>query len=351
MLYYWPSNRQVSHLLAWVCLGLLLTSSAAAEEPVKVGGTLGKVESLDAAFDALVPPGSKIEVLADGFDWSEGPVWVKEGGFLLFSDIPPNRIMKFDPQSGLSIFMEGSGYTGSGQYSGEPGSNGLLIDKQGRLVMCQHGNRRVARLASLDPKAEQQVIASEYEGKKLNSPNDAVFHSNGDLYFTDPPYGLPKQADDPIREIDFCGVYRVTPEGRVTLITDKMTRPNGIGLSPDQKKLYVAQSDNRAPIWNVFNLKEDGTADEGSLFYDARQLPLSKPPGGPDGLKLDKSGNLWATGPGGVIVISPEGKPLGRITTGVATANCGWGDDGKTLYMTADMYLCRIKTNAVGQGF
>lgn len=312
---------------------------------------MGKIERLDPAFDALVPPGAQIEVLAEGFDWSEGPVWIKEGGYLLFSDIPPNRIMKYDYTVGLSTFLQGSGFSGKGQYSGEPGSNGLLLDSHGNLVMCQHGNRRVARLKGLDPESEQQSLAGEFEGKKFNSPNDAVFHSNGDLYFTDPPYGLPKQAEDPARQLPYCGVFRATPSGEVTLLTDKMTRPNGIGLSPDEKLLYVAQSDGDNPIWMVFQLQADGKVDEGKVFYDARKLPLESLPGGPDGLKLDQQGNLWATGPGGVIVFDPTGKPLGRITTGVPTANCGWGEDGKTLFLTADNFLCRVKTLATGQGF
>ena len=196
----------------------------------------------------------------------------------------------------------------------------------------------------------KQTLVDSYEGKRLNSPNDACYKSNGDLYFTDPPYGLPERYEDPRRELDFCGVYRLSKSGEVTLLTDEMTRPNGIAFSPDEKTLYVAQSDPAAAIWKAFPVKADGTLGEGRLFYDATSA-VGKLPGLPDGLKVDKKGNLFATGPGGVYVFSPEGTLLGRISTGEKTANCGWGGDGSVLYLTADMYLCRIQTKTKGAGF
>jgi gluconolactonase len=255
--------------------------------------------------------------------------------------------MKWKAGEGISLFMKPSGYTGVADYGREPGCNGLTLDREGRLVLCEHGDRRVARL---EKGGGKRTLADNYMGKRLNSPNDLVFHSSGALYFTDPPYGLPKQADDPRREMDFCGVYRLAPDGRLTLLTREMTRPNGIAFSPDEKTLYVAQSDPRKAIWMAFPVKSDGTLEEGRVFYDATPM-VGKMPGLPDGLKVDRGGNLFATGPGGVHVFSPDGKSLGRIDTGEATANCAWGDDGSTLYITADMYLCRVRTRTKGMGW
>jgi len=309
--------------------------------------SIGKIERFDPRFDELIPKDAIIEKLAEGFDWAEGPVWVKKGGYLLFSDIPPNKVMKWTEAEGISTFLHPSGYTGKKPRGGEPGSNGLLIDDQGRLVLCEHGDRRIARL---NEDGTQTTLAGLYMGKRFNSPNDAVFKSNGDLYFTDPPYGLVGNFDDPGREIDFCGVYLLRTNGCVELLTSRMTRPNGIAFSPDEKTLYVAQSDPRAAIWMAYDVQEDGSIANGRVFYDATQW-VGKMKGSPDGMKVDQHGNLFATGPGGVNVFAPDGTLLGRITTGEATANCGWGDDGSTLYLTADMYLCRIRTTTKGTGF
>ncbi len=308
---------------------------------------LGEVVRMDPRLDRLIPKDARIEVVASGFLWSEGPVWIKEGGYLLFSDIPRNSVMKWKEGEGVSLWMKPSGYTGVADYGGEPGSNGLLLDPQGRLVLCEHGDRRISLLY---PDGGKRTLVDSYQGKRLNSPNDAVYHRNGDLYFTDPPYGLPKRWDDPRRELDFCGVYRLSKDGKVTLLTKELTRPNGIAFSPDYKTLYVAQSDPKAALWKAFPVKEDGTLGPGRVFYDVTEF-AGKLPGLPDGMKVDREGNLFATGPGGVYVFTPEGELLGRISTGEATANCAWGDDGSTLYMTADMYLCRIKTNTRGMGF
>jgi gluconolactonase len=334
--------RRLTQTIA--CL-MLLSAVLLADEP---SAQFGIIDRLDPRFNQLIPTSSKLEKLADGFDWSEGPVWVRDGSYLLFSDIPRNSVMKWkEGESAATLFLKPSGYTGPGTWGAEPGCNGLLLDKEGRLIICQHGDRRIARL---EKDGKFTTLADRYDGKRFNSPNDGVFKSNGDLYFTDPPYGLPKQYDDPHRELDYCGLYRLSPDGKVTLLTTEMTRPNGIGFSPDEKKLYVAQSDPKAALWRVFDVKDDGTLSAGKVFYDVTKWVPSKP-GLPDGLKVDQAGNIFATAPGGVQVFSPDGTLLGSIGTGERTANCAWGEDGTVLYICADMYLCRIKTNTRGIGF
>ena len=316
--------------------------------------TIGEVIRYEKSFDELVAPDARIEVLSSGFLWSEGPVWIPVedhpyGGFLLFSDIPNNRVVRWDEGKGAETWLQPSGYTGVAEYGNEPGCNGLLLDQHGRLISCEHGDRRISRLS---PSGGKITLADSYQGKRLNSPNDACLGPDKtSIYFTDPPYGLPKRFDDPLRELDFCGVYRIEKNRNVTLLTSEMTRPNGIAFSPDFKTLYVAQSDPEAPIWKSFPVKEDGTLGEGKVFYDATENFKKGLPGLPDGLKVDSKGNVWATGPGGVYVFQPDGKLLGRISTGEKTANCGWGNDGSTLYLTADTYLCRIKTKAKGAGW
>ena len=309
--------------------------------------TLGEVVRLDPAINQLIGTDAKIEVLAMGFDWSEGPVWVpRDGGYLLFSDVPKNTVFKWSEQEGLSEFLKPSGYTGIKRYSDEPGSNGLTLDGAGRLISCEHGDRRVSAMAFGEGKL---TVADRYDGKRLNSPNDVVVRSTGDVYFTDPPYGLPNREKDEHQEYGFCGVFRVSQDGEVSLISKEMTRPNGLAFSPDEKILYVAQSDGREPIIRAFDIAADGTASNSRVFYDSSEL-AGKLKGSMDGLKVDVQGNLFATGPGGIHVISPEGKLLGRIDTNEATANCAFGGDGSVLYMTADMYLCRIQTKTKGAG-
>jgi gluconolactonase len=351
--------------LAW----LLATAAAPSAPPpppatVKAHGapypTFGSIERLDPALDRLLPADAKLETLAEGFDWSEGPIWVKEGRYLLFSDVPQNVIYKWADGKGVSVFMKPSGDHGGHTELKEPGSNGLTIDKKGRLLLCAHGDRRVARLPSLAaPNGKQVPIAEKYQGKRLNSPNDLIVHSSGDVFFTDPPYGLVKTSDPPgpdinprEKELPYQGVYRVDGKNRVHLLYDGLERPNGLGLSPDEKTLYVANSHPPRPIWMAFEVRPDRTLGTGRIFFDAAPVVAStKRSGLPDGLKIDKQGNVFATGPGGILVFSPQGKHLGTILTGQPTANCAFGDDGSTLYITADMLLARIKTSTKGAGF
>jgi gluconolactonase len=321
--------------------------------------TVGVVESKSPLFDELVPKGAKIEKVAEGYIWVEGPVYVRKGGYMLFSEIPMNTVMKWQEGKGASEFLKPSGYTGKkkrgGKFGDEPGSNGLVLDPEGRLVLCEHGDRRVSRI---EPDGKKTVLADKYMGKRLNSPNDMVFKSNGDLYFTDPPYGLEKHFDDPARELDFCGVYRLSKDGKLTLLTKEMSRPNGIAFSLDEKTLIVANSDPKDPVWRAFEVKEDGTLGKSRVFYDSTPWVKQKMIGLPDGMKIDVKGNLFATGPGGVHVFTPDGKHLGRIDPGKGaslmdfpTSNCAFGDDGSTLYMTTTQWLCRIRTNTKGKGF
>jgi gluconolactonase len=306
--------------------------------------TIGRIERLDPAFDRLVPPHARMEVLCEGFDWCEGPVWIREGGFLLFSDIPRNAIMRWDEESGCSLYLRPAGYTGDSPRGGESGSNGLALDRQGRLVLCQHGDRRVARLdASWDvPRPNYITLADRYQGKRLNSPNDAAVHSSGSIYFTDPPYGLEKNMDDPAKELAFQGVYRIAPDGELMLLTKELERPNGIALSPDERTLYVANSHGPRPIIMAFVVAEDGTLGEGREFFNAREL-MQKYEGACDGMAVDERGNLFATVPGGVALLSPEGKHLGTLLTGKRTSNCTFGEDGAALFITADDLLLRIR--------
>ncbi len=307
--------------------------------------TFGKIHRYDPALDALLPPGAALEVIASGFAWTEGPVWVQDGGYLLFSDIPRNSVFRWEEGKGVSLFLKPSGYTGNAPYGKEPGSNGLTFDSEGRLVSCEHGDRRVSVLTKQGGK---RTLVDHYQGKRLNSPNDCCYKSNGDLYFTDPPYGLPGNFDDLRRELDFCGVFRLAKDGALTLLTKELSRPNGLAFSPDEKTLYVANSDPARALWMAYPVKADGTLEPGRVFYDVTSN-VGKLPGLPDGLKLDDNGNLFATGPGGVYVFSPTGVLLGRIETGEASANCAWGNDGSVLYICADMYLARIRTATKGR--
>jgi gluconolactonase len=319
--------------------------------------TVGAVEKTDPGFDAVVPADAKIEKVATCCKWLEGPVWIHQG-YLLFADIPGNRILKWTPEGGISLFLQPSGYLGKETFTGpESGSNGMTLDRRGRLTVAGHARRNVYRLESLSADAPITVLADRYQGKRLNSPNDLVYHSDGSLYFTDPPYGLPTQGDsDPQKELDFNGVFRVrgalaqkpgapADPARLELIIKDLTRPNGIAFSPDEKILYIAVSDPQHKIWMRYDVKPDGTVTNGKVFYDATSAPGD---GGPDGIKVDQKGNLYGAGPAGVWVFSPDGKHLGTFKIPERVANLNWGDDGHMLYITASSSLYRIRLRIPG---
>ena len=320
------------------------TTSAQSTDQIR---SIGKIEIFDPAMESLVDPTSPIEILADGFTWTEGPCWVggASDGHLLFSDIPRNSIFRWKASEGITLFMNPSGFTGVTYYGLEPGSNGLFLDLKGQLVACEHGDRRVSVLT---PGGGKRTLADNYQGKRLNSPNDGALHSSGDIYFTDPPYGLPMREKDPRRELDHFGVYRIGhASNEVTLLTTELKRPNGIAFSPDEKTLYVAQSDPKAAIWMAFDVTAEGLLANSRVIHDVTKT-VGQLPGLPDGMAVDSLGNLWASGPGGIYVLTPQGKPLGRLTTGEKTSNCTFGEDGETLFITADSYLCRIKLKVSG---
>jgi gluconolactonase len=306
----------------------------------------------DPRFDKLVPAGAVVEKIADGFNWVEGPVWDRRDGSLLFSDIPANTVYRWREGQGASAFLKSSGYTGADPFTGrEPGSNGLVFDGRGRLVLCQHGDRRIARL---ERSGRISVLADRYEGPevsgRLNSPNDAVFHSNGDFYFTDPPFGLPENFSDRRKELLFSGVYRLSKDGKLTLLVRHLRAPNGIAFSPDEKTLYVTDVDPERPAWHAYDVLADGTLANARVFADAARW---KTPnfGGPDGLKVDRDGNLFAARPGGINVFAPDGTLLGAIEIGTPTSNVAWGEDGSSLYITAGTAVYRIRLSTRGAGF
>jgi gluconolactonase len=344
--------------------GLACKSAPPAPSPASAGSSagppaftyppLGTIERLDPALDALVAPGAQIEKLAEGFTWAEGPVWTTDGGgALLFSDVPNNVIHRWKDGDGVTDFLKPSGYTGKVPRGGNLGANGLTFDGAGHLIICQHGDRRLARL---EPDRSFATVVGRYEGRRLNSPNDVVVRSNGDVYFTDPPYGF-EGVDAKISapELRFAGVYRRDGKGVLHLLTKELKFPNGIAFSPDEKILYVSNSDPDRAIWMAYDVKADGGVENGRLFHDATELVKAGKKGLPDGMKVDEHGNLFATGPGGVFVFSPAGKHLGTIVTGEPTANVAFGPgptaDGSVLYLTAHDKLCRLplKTRAASR--
>ena len=304
--------------------------------------TVGSVERLDSAINSLVSEDAKIQVLASGFEWAEGPLWLPDQEALIFTDVPTNKIWMWTEADSLSLFLQPSGYLGTETDKKEPGANGLALNGNGELILCQHGERRIAKMNSSlsNPKADFTALVSDFEGKKFNSPNDLVMDKSGQLFFTDPPYGL---DDWDTKELDFQGIYRLDTDGSLSLLIDSLSRPNGIGLSPNQKILYIAQSDPQKARYYAYELDEKGDVVSGKILLDATSSIGDMLPGLPDGLTIHSSGTLFATGPGGVWVISAEGKHLGTIRTGQGTANCTFDSNEEYLYITADAYLMRIK--------
>jgi gluconolactonase len=316
-----------------------------------------KIDRRSPDLDEIVPANATMDRLATGFTWIEGPVWIPDG-YLLFAEITSNSIRKVTPDGTVSIFMQPSGYKGAAPYGGkEPGSNGMTLDQQGRLTVAGHAQRDVLRLESMNAKAQVTILADSYQGKKLNSPNDLVYKSDGALYFTDPPYGLRKQSDqDPEKQLQVNGVYRIPKafdqkpgaepaRDQLQLLIKDLPRPNGIAFSPDEKYLYVNNTEPKK-VWMRYRVKEDGTLADGKVFYDATGDPGL---GSPDGMKVDLKGNIYSSGPGGIWIFSPEGKVLGRILMPEIASNVAWGGaDRKTLYVTATTSIYRIQLKVPG---
>lgn len=339
-------------MLAVALVGGVALRPMAATGPLTVsaGGALvePRIVRHDPRFDALVPANAQLEKIAEGFEWVEGPLWDRSMRALLFSDIPANSVYRWKEGQGVTLLLKPSGYTGTAPFTGrEPGSNGLAFDPQGRLVLAEHGDRRISRL---EEDGRKTTLVDRYNGKRLNSPNDVVFDSQGNLYFTDPPFGLPQAFDDPSKELDFQGVYRLSRDGRLTLLTREFLAPNGIALSPDEKTLYITDVHPSRAAWYAYDLRADGSIANGRVLLDA--APWKQPPFfGPDGLKVDRAGNLFAARPGGINVIAPDGTLLGAMETGVPTSNVAWGDDGATLYITAGTAIYRLRTSTRGARF
>lgn len=300
-------------------------------------------QAIEPDFDKLVSTDVKADIIAEGFLWSEGPLWVESQKMLLFSDVRKNIIYKWTEAKGKEVYLEPSGYTGTIPRGGEMGSNGLGLSPKGQLIICQDGDRAVSVMdAPLDkPKAKYIKLATNYKGLKFDSPNDLAFLNNGDIYFTDPPYGLEKNVDDPLKEAKYQGVYRIS-KGEVTLLTTEISRPNGIGFFPGQKEILIASSDPAKPNWYVYTLDKNGLLTKGRVFYTAK----TDGPGfmgSPDGLKIDKSGNVFASGPGGIWVFNKTGKLLGKILVNDLASNCSFSADQKTLYVSNNHRVIRIK--------
>lgn len=326
-----------------IVLGLLALLQVGEARSETVTAT---ITSLDPRFDQLVPKDAKLEKIVDGFTWVEGPVWHKQGGYLLFSDIPANAVYQWTSGKGVSLFLKNSGYSSATPFTGkEPGSNGLTLDVQGRLVLCRHGDRQIGRLES---NGTIVPLADHYDGHKINSPNDLVFKSNGDLYFTDPPFGLPHAFADSSKA-PVQGVYRLSKDGELTLLIHDIKAPNGIAFSPDEKTLYVSDVDPKRAAWLAYDVKLDGTVTNGRVLFDATRW-RKDPFFGPDGFKVDREGNLFGARPGGLSVIASDGTLLGIIETGQPTSNVAWGEDGQTLFITGGSSVYRLRlTTGVAQ--
>ncbi len=308
------------------------------------------IERWDPAMDAIVPTDWKMEKLAEGFGWAEGPVWIPSGNYLLFTDVPGNKMWKWSESGGLEKFLDPSGAAQvDPEVWREAGANGLTLEDTASILLADTGNRMIARLDLLT--RQKSPVAMHFEGKKFSSPNDVVRMKSGVVFFSDPPYGFKKFDDAPEKEQPFNGVYRVAVDGTVSVVDKELHRPNGVALSPDESILYVAQSEPTKAILMAYTLDGDGNVTGKALFHDATDLVAADAPGLPDGLAVAADGTIFTSAPGGVLVLSKDGKRLGRIRNGKATANCKFGDDGRTLYLTSHDTLARIRLNTIGAGF
>jgi gluconolactonase len=322
---------------SFISLACLLACSKPEEK------SIGTFERIDPAFDNIISQDASIDIIAEGYEWSEGPVWVGSQNMLLFSDVPKNTIYKWTEKDGAQVYLTPSGFTGTTTNSPEPGSNGLMLDDEENLILCQCGDRRLAMMNSAvdKPLADFTTLADKFKGKRFNSPNDVTFYKYS-FYFTDPPYGLAKQMEDPEKEIPFQGVYVATAQGEVSVIVDSLTRPNGLAFLKNKKTLIVANSDSGKAKWYAFDLSETDSVTHARVFYDATENAKTET-GLPDGLKVDSNNNVFATGPGGVWIFNAEGKVLGKIRfTDVPVSNCALSSDEKTLFLTADSYIIKV---------
>jgi len=339
---------------ALLIAALALTSMLCAATATGADGTpypvVGHITTYDPSFAAVVDSGASIEKIADGMTWAEGPAWVADGSYLLFSDVPKNRMYRWSQREGLSVFLEPSGYAGAEDGTlREPGSNGLLAEPRGTVLLANSGSRSVERL---DPRTKRkQVLATRFNGHRFNSPNDIARRSDGVLFFTDPPYGLKDIERSPVRELKFSGVFRLDLDGSVHLIDDSLKFPNGVALSPDGGRLYVANSDPGRPVWMVYRLDARGNVTDKRVLADAMDLVRAGGMGNPDGMCMDVEGRLFASAPGGLLVMDAQGRRLGRIETGSVVSNCEFGDDGHVLYMTASSFIARVRVRTTGLGF
>ena len=323
---------------------VMLSCSNEEKQTMNEYKTTGTIERIDPALDSIIDAGAVAEIIAEGFEWSEGTLWIEKENMLLFSDVPTNTIYKWTEAKGKEIYLTPSGYTGTIKRGGETGSNGLLLDPNGNLVLCQHGNRQMARMdAPLNQPAPKFIsLATTYQGKRFSSPNDAVYNSAGELFFTDPPYGLESQSDnDPKKELPFNGVYKVKANAEVILLVDSIPRPNGIAFLPGEQQLIIASSDGRNPNWFIYDVQGDSLIN-GRLFYNNIAAAKGQP-GSPDCLKVDKNGNVFATGPGGLWIFNKEGQVLGKLKLSHPTSNCALSPDEKTLYISNHMQVLRFK--------
>ncbi|MDR0184079.1 SMP-30/gluconolactonase/LRE family protein [Lysobacter arvi] len=328
----------------------LLAACASPRDANVQNASVGRIVAFDPAFHALVPQDARIERIADGFEWSEGPAWVARGGYLLFDDVPANTMHRWSPREGASVFLTPSGYAGTDTAGlREAGANGLEAEPSGTVLLADSGSRLIARF---DPVTRRKTtLAATYKGKRFNSPNDIALRRDGAVFFTDPPYGLKGIDESPLKEQPVNGVYRLDADGAVHLLDGALKFPNGIALSPDQRTLYVGNSDPAYPVWMVYRLDARGDVIDRRVLADASDLIAAGAEGAPDGLCVSADGHLFASAPGGLLVMDADGKRLGMIETGARVSNCAFGEDGRTLFLTSHTFVARVRVNATGLGF